>query len=131
MTVYKVDFKEWRPIGLPGDHSLDVGEVHYGIDGRLTIDVRDTLSENITGKMVFLAPLAIRIAGEGSLMDYWRAGVVVQKHSLFVATSSAFLDWLERSSSGVHGGGKVAHYAVFSDDACIEVLSSDEPFFQC
>jgi len=34
---------------------------------------------------------------------------------------------LENSSGGVHSSGNMAHYAVFSDDVCVEVLSRVVP----
>lgn len=120
------DFEEWRPDGMDGDHSWDVGEVRYSIDGSMAID----LFENTGRKawiLIFATPLAVRITQEGSLQEYWGSGVVVAGHNLMRATSSSLLTWLENSSGGVHSSGNMAHYAVFSDDVCVEVLSRVVP----
>ncbi len=120
------DFEEWRPDGMDGDHSWDVGEVRYSIDGSMAID----LFENAGKKawvLMFATPLTVRIAQEGSLHEYWESGVVVVRHNLMRATSSSLLTWLENSSGGVHSSRHVVHYAVFSDDVCVEVLSRAVP----
>lgn len=43
------------------------------------------------------------------------------------ATCSSLLTWLENSSGGVHALEQMMHYAVFSDDVCIEVLTRVVP----
>ncbi|MNT15234.1 hypothetical protein D3C72_1502760 [compost metagenome] len=104
-----------------------MGEVRYSIDGSLTVDLFDN-----TGRkawiLMFATPLTVRIAQEGSLQEYWESGVVVPGHNLMRATSSSLLTWLENSSGGVHSSGNMAHYAVFSDDVCVEVLSRVVPY---
>lgn len=120
------EFKEWHPEGMEGDHCFDVGEIHYGLDGKLSVNLKD-MNSQIKWQFAFLSPLAIRIVGEGSLMDYWNSGLVVKRHNVLVASSSPFLEWLEKSSSGAHSVGRVIHYAIFSDDVCLEILSSEEP----
>lgn len=123
-------FTEWHPQGVPGSRSFDVGPVKYGTDGVFRIELLEQgKSGEGRAELAFEAPLAIRIVGEGSLMSYWKSGFAVHGHSLFVASKSEFLSWLESSSSGVHGADRVKHYAVFSDDACVEVLSADSPSF--
>ncbi len=120
------NFEEWRPDEMDGDHSWDVGEIRYSIDGSLAVD----LFENAGKKawvLMFATPLTVRITQEGSLHEYWESGVVVVRHNLMRATSSSLLTWLENSSGGVNSSGHVAHYAVFSDDVCVEVLSRAVP----
>lgn len=112
------NFEEWRPGEMDGDHSWDVGG-GCSIDGSLAVD----LFENARKKawvLMFTTPLTVRITQEGSLHEYWESGVVVVRHNLVRATSSSLLTWLENSSGGVHSSGHVAHYAVFSDDVCVE-----------
>lgn len=116
------NFEEWRPRGMNGDHSWDVGEVRYSIDGYLAVDLFEDAGQR-PWVLVFETPLTVRITQEGSLQEYWESGLVVGRHNLMRATSSSLLTWLENSSGGVHGSEQVVHYAVFSDDVCIEVLS--------
>nr|ELF4101513.1 hypothetical protein [Stenotrophomonas maltophilia] len=120
------NFEEWRPDEMDGDHSWDVGEVRYSIDGSMAVDLFENAGKN-AWVLMFASPLTVRIAQEGSLHEYWESGVVVAGHNLMRATSSSLLTWLENSSGGVHSSGDVAHYAVFSDDVCVEVLSRVVP----
>ena len=124
----RVNFMPWFAEGKLSSCSFDIGEIAYGTDGAFRLTLRGESGGVVTqAELAFHAPLAIRIVGEGSLMDYWNAGFVVRDHNVFVADDSAFLQWLENSSSGVHKAGPVKHYAVFSDDICVEVLSREAP----
>lgn len=124
-----IEFLPWYADGTLPECRFEVGEIAYGTDGAFKIELRASgaCEKKVHAELVFESPLAIRIAQEGSLMDYWNGGFVVQGHNVFVTTSSQFLEWLEHSSSGVHSVNRVRHFAVFTDDVCVEVLSSDVP----
>lgn len=125
-----VEFFEWHPEGLPGSHAFDVGNIVYDTSGTFRVELLERgKGAELRAELAFEAPLAIRIAGEGSLMPYWNAGFSVPHHNLFIASRSTFLSWLEASSSGVHGADEVKHYALFTDDVCVEVLSRVSPSF--
>src|SRR5688572_18395619 len=115
------DFSPWLAANLPSSSPFDVGDVIYGRDGALSIELRTLGEKALVARWVFQAPLAVRIAGEGSLTDYWRSGFKVANYNLFVARRSQFIAWLDKSSSGVHSADRVTHFAVFSDDVCVEV----------
>jgi hypothetical protein len=44
-----------------------------------------------------------------------------------MSRGSSFLRWLEGSSGGVFTEREMTHYAIFTDDTCMEVLSIDAP----
>jgi len=119
-------FEEWRPPGVLGEHTFDVGEVRYSVKGCLIVDLYEGGGRR-AWVLVFETPLTVRISNEGSLLEYWRSGVVVRRHNLMRAATSSLLTWLERSSDGVHALGTMMHYAVFSEDVCIEVLARVAP----
>ncbi|MDR2128701.1 MAG: hypothetical protein LBP52_06510 [Burkholderiaceae bacterium] len=124
-----VKFVPWFAEGNLPKCCFEIGVVEYGTDGIFKLEL---LTPNICeikfhAHLVFEAPLAIRITQEGSLMEYWNSGFAVKEHGVFIATSSKFMEWLAHSSSGVHSADRVRHYAVFSDDVCVEILSSAEP----
>ena len=123
------NFSPWFGDGALESCEFEVGPVSHGTDGALRIVLLPSKRKHksVSVELVFLSPLAVRIAQEGSLMDYWNRGFVVGTHNVFVATASPFLNWLEHSSSGVHSVDRVKHYAVFSDDICVEVLSTEAP----
>lgn len=123
---FSANFEEWRPPGTNGDHSWDVGEVRYSIDGSLAVDLFEDAGQR-AWVLVFETPLTVRITQEGSLQEYWESGLVVGRHNLMRATCSSLLTWLENSSVGVHALEQMMHYAVFSDDVCIEVLTRVVP----
>jgi hypothetical protein len=121
-----IAFLPWFGVEKLPECSYDIGSISYGLDGAFKLELlaADTA---VNLELFFETPLAIRITQEGSLMDYWNSGFVVQRHNVFVTASSQFLDWLEHSSSGVHSVDRVKHFAVFTDDVCVEVLSTDDP----
>lgn len=120
-----VDFSPWYGDSEFGEHVFEVGAISYGADGVFRLSLAS--ADSVQAELIFQAPLATRIVQEGSLMDYWNSGFIVRNHNLFVATRSQFLSWLEHSSSGVHSVDRVRHYAIFTDDVCVEVLSSEAP----
>ena len=124
-----VEFLPWYADGALAECSFDVGSIAYGTDGAFKLELlaSGTCETKVHAELVFESPLAIRIVQEGSLMDYWSSGFVVRGHNVFVTANSQFLDWLEHSSSGVHSVDRVKHFAVFTDDVCVEVLSSEVP----
>jgi hypothetical protein len=124
------DFVPWRLSGMASDIDYQVGAVTFGTTGDLLIELISrgcNAAEKTNPVLVFHAPLATRIVQEGSLMEYWNAGFRVKGHNIFTCKKSKFLDWLEFSSSGVHSLDRTKHFAIFTDDICIEVLSSEEP----
>lgn len=124
-----ISFQPWYADGALTRNRFEVGAVAYGADGALRIELQSpaTCEAKIRLALVFESPLATRIVQEGSLMDYWNSGFVVGEHNVFIAANSQFLDWLEHSSSGVHSADRVRHFAVLSDDICVEVLSAEAP----
>ena len=119
------------PVGL-----FDVGNIAYGTDGCLRVELvlgQVGAAHVVSARqlsLVFSAPLAVRIVQEGSLLEYWNNGVLVRDHNVLFTHTSKLIEWLEASSSGVHASDRVTHYAVFTDDVCIEVLSSVAPLIQ-
>ncbi len=124
-----VEFYPWFCDGNLPEGDYDVGSIAYLVDGACRLELHASGAAQPL-VLIFDAPLAIRVVQEGSLMDYWNSGFSVLGHNVFCAGNSEFLSWLERSSGGVHSVDRVKHYAVFTDDICVEVLSTAVPFIQ-
>lgn len=124
-----VKFVPWFAEGKLPKCCFELGVIEYETNGMFKLELRtsNVCETKFHAHLVFEAPLAIRITQEGSLMEYWNSGFAAKEHGVFVAKSSQFMEWLEHSSSGVHSADQVKHFAVFSDDVCVEVLSSIEP----
>jgi hypothetical protein len=123
-----VEFSAWYADGKLTANSFNIGPVTYGTSGNLKLELSAVVNDIKQKKaLVFHAPLAVRIVSEGSLMDYWNSGFVVRTHNVFISSNSEFLNWLEHSSSGVHAADSVKHYAIFTDDICVEILSREAP----
>ncbi len=121
-----IAFIPWFGVQELPECSYDIGSISYGVTGAFKIEL---LAPNAAKKveLSFETPLAIRITQEGSLMEYWNSGFEVHGHNVFIAARSQLLDWFEHSSSGVHSVDRVKHFAIFTDDVCVEVLSTDDP----
>lgn len=123
------DFEEWFPPKFSGYGPFIIEGVEYSPNGALIIGIAGKAGNAGSAVLEFDAPIAVRIVGEGSLMKYWENGFVVRGHSIFSARNSDFLRWLDSSSAGVHASDKLTHYAIFSDDICVEVISYASPDF--
>lgn len=114
----------WHSPHLDPQISFDLGEITYGRDGSLRVEL---MSPEGGRTLLFDTPLAVRIVGEGSLMNYWRSGLRITGYNVIEAKRSELMRWLEESSSGVHSLDRTRHFAVFSDDLCIEVVTTAPP----
>lgn len=126
MTLAIPDFEPFETGALPKQFGL--GTICSALDGSCTVQVTGH-GGKVVGTLRFEVPLAVRVISEGSLLAYWNAGIRVKGSQLLRASSSEFLDWLAWSSGGVHQPPEVAHYALISDDVCVEVLSRVHPAF--
>lgn len=124
MSAY---FCEWVPKGLGQAAQLDVGNVNFGLDSILRVEVSDKASGH-SGAIAFSEPLSVRIGTTASLTAYWTSGFTATS-STYVADESEYLAWLKGSSEDVYSSLAVRHYAVFSDDVCVEVLCVAPPTF--
>ena len=106
---------------------LDIGDVRHDLRGQLIVTALVMPEKTRRIDVTFLEPIATRISNEGTLLQYWSDGFKTNGRSLFVARESEFLDWIQQASHGVYAAKDLSHYAVFSDDTCIEVLSMVPP----
>jgi hypothetical protein len=122
-------FYPWHGETKLPEGKFEIGAINYRTDGTLMIEIfTSPICENsIRFEFIFETPLAVRITQEGSLMSYWNTGIEVKNYNVFVAADTEFLNWLEYSSSGVHLANQTKHYAIFTDDICIEILSKVAP----
>jgi hypothetical protein len=123
-----IDFLPWNADGALPECRYRIGAIEHRADGPLWVELhRPDASGQVQVQLVFEAPLAVRVVHEASLLEYWNDGVVIGGHNVLITRTSKFLDWLEQSSGGVHRAPQVKHFAVLSDDVCLEVLSIEEP----
>jgi len=129
MDQKPIELTTWRPSGLQYLAALDILEITHHPDGSCVIQLVSADAKTSVGAVRFESPLATRVTDQGNLGDYWSSGIRITGYNLFVAEKSDFLDWLERSSSGVHRSREVKHYAIFTEDICVEILSRAVPLF--
>ena len=116
-------FSRWRPA--------------ENIDTKLYIE---KLCEDSTGLHLELAPpglphrrlhlhfdnyLAYRTANEGDLLK--TIGPDMVGATLFIVEHSEFLDWFIDQTLGVRSADPIQHYAIYTPDNCVDVLSLTPP----
>lgn len=70
--------------------------------------------------------VAYRNVNESFRNRLWNSKAIVAD-SLLMVENSRWLKWLNEESGGVVGEFDVSHYAIYTDDDCIDVLSRVPP----
>jgi len=120
------EFSEWfDEKKILKDAFYEIAEAQYGRDWSFNLNLNSAKYGFFCLK--FTSPISIRINKEANLQSYWRNGVKIKQHNVLIAHKSEFISWISSMSDGIYDMEKMLHFAVFSDDICVEVLSIIEP----
>jgi len=116
-------FEKWIPVSdLPNE--LYLKELHQDSEGFRLFFKGKNSNEKIL-QIVFDMPLVYRNLDEG---DYLQTiGPGVNGWSLFVVHNSEYLAWFNNESQGIHEKQNVIHYAIYTPNDCIDILSAYPP----
>ena len=80
-------------------------------------------------RITFDSILLYRNIDEGDYLndevDY--SQLETRKWSLFVIEKSSLLIWFQQVSQGIHDSQQVVHYAIYTPNECIDILSAYPP----
>ena len=75
--------------------------------------------------------LCLLIGGidEGDLISYERFDEDdnLGRWGFFIVDSSDYFEWFNHSSQGIHESEKVVHYAIYTPNDCLDILSAYPP----
>ena len=121
-----------RPIGETSPREQRVESVSLA-DGGLSIIVRTVTSPDGIWKVVFSAPVGVRILDERDTPEFWHVAVEFEgderKAVVYEVTSGG---WMQQQAacSPIMAAGfypKLAEYMIGGDTYCVSVLSESEP----
>ena len=117
-----MEFEKWVPIeGIP--EKMDLMALHQDQEGfrLLLID-----EEGFKLLRIYFVPfLSYRSSDEMNLprtMSEVEVGGV-----FFIVRDSEFVKWFLRENLGTYPPDNVVHYAIYTEDACVDVITSSAP----
>lgn len=119
-------YELWSPCpGTP--NRLQIDSLNDGKDGlEVVLCLFDDTSYRLT--ILFERPIAYRSIDESFRLRTWNLQAGTRTGSLMTVQNSAWIEWLLKESCGVTDMFEnLAHYCIFTDDNCIDILSPTEP----
>ncbi|CAI2719481.1 hypothetical protein [Nitrospina watsonii] len=122
MSVYKA----WKPFqDIPAPLYLE-SMVKDG-DG-LRLVLFDGSVEGRRLRIHFKEVLAFRSANEKCLLKTWEENESWEGHSsLLTVEDSEFVEWLHAQSFGMFSDRRITHYAVYTPEDCLDILTDQKP----
>lgn len=117
-------FKKWNPI-QKDEGVLFVEAVYDDYEGFRVLLKGNDLESRVM-RISFDCVLSYRNTDEGDLLK------TISEHdfkgwSLYVSINSEYLKWFHQESANTHGGSSVVHYAIYTPNDCLDVLSEYPP----
>ncbi len=119
-----MSFKKWMPIDNLVE-TLYLEAVHDDYEG-FRLLLKGDGEENKVLRNTFDPALSYRNTDEGELLK-----TINEQNfggwSLYVANDSDYLKWFSEESHGTHEGEDIIHYAIYTPNDCLDVLSAYPP----
>jgi hypothetical protein len=119
--------KPWQPIeSIP--RRVEVTSLRDEEDGLVLLLAPENSREPLF-RMVFTEFVAYRNINESYRIRTWQGQDMSQASSLAIVEDSSWLGWLRGESGGVLEEFDVVHYAIYTNDDCVDVLAKTPPIF--
>jgi len=120
-------FKKWEPISeLPTEVYLE--GLHHDYEG-FRLLLKGSGSHGKMLRITFDPALLYRNLDEGDYLydeaDY--SQLETKEWSFFIIEKSDFLDWFQQVSQGIHRSQHIIHYAIYTPNDCVDILSAYPP----
>ncbi len=119
------NFTKWEPLPEISSHLTCEG-LHDDYEG-FRILLKGTEPDSLTLRITFDPALAYRNVDEGDLLQTISEIKSPGESSLFIVKNSSWKKWFNEESSGLHNDDDIIHYAIYTADDCIDVLSAFAP----
>lgn len=121
----KEKYKKWEPVkDIPS--SLLCEGLHDDYEG-FRVLLKGSGDKACTFRIVFGTALAYRNIDEGDLQKTLHSIVCTEPCSLFIVENSTWLKWFQEESYGIHDDEEIIHYAIYTENDCIDILSAYPP----
>ncbi|MEH6474115.1 MAG: hypothetical protein V7727_00440 [Sneathiella sp.] len=118
-------YTAWDPIKGLLD-TFYVESIHDDYEGfRILLQGDDKTTDVL--RIKFDVALAYRKVDEGDRWKTVSSNPELQKSVFFIVENSNWIDWFCNESCGIHSSDELIHYAIFTSNDCIDVLSAVEP----
>jgi hypothetical protein len=117
-------YKIWSPLpGLPAELACkDLRDDDNGL--RITLNSPDDSAKLLA--IDFLSVIAYRNVNESYRLRTW-ARTDIPRSSLLVVEESSWISWLRQEATGMLDHESLVHYAIHTQDDCIDVASGRLP----
>ena len=116
-------FTPWRPAGLSSGR-LYCKAVRDDDDG-LSLVMTDDSGNQL--EIIFPGYAAYRNVNESFRLRTWRVVKPPRDWSAFTVQHSDWISWLQQEADGVLDGRPIVHYAIYTDEDCIDVAAESLP----
>jgi len=120
-------FRKWKPVSdVPEEMYLE--GLYNDYEGfRLLLRGHGDQARML--RIAFDAVLAYRGIDEGDLISYPRndEDEGLGRWGFFIVSSSSFLQWFCQTSQNIHPPKDTVHYAIYTSEDCIDILSACPP----
>ncbi|HZF53550.1 MAG TPA: hypothetical protein VE093_33110 [Polyangiaceae bacterium] len=118
-------FKTWEPHkAIP--RRVEVMAIRDEDEG-LTVVLASEDSRRPVAKLVFQSVVAYRNVNESFRLRTWRTHNMAGLPSLLIVEGSLWLTWLRDESDSVLEEFAVTHYAIYTNDDCLDVAAKEPP----
>lgn len=117
--------QRWEPDPLI-PHHVEITAIRDDDDG-LVVSLADEASRKPVAQLVFRTFVAYRNINESFRTKTWASLPAGQSTGLFKLENSSWLKWLQAESSGVLDEFQVSHYAIYTNDDCLDIISHTPP----
>ena len=120
----KTEFRKWIPIeGLSGNLYLE--GLHDDYEGFRLLLKEESNQQRIL-RITFDPALSYRNTDEGGLLRTI-GNKDLGTWSLFIVENSDYLMWFNEESYGIHQLENIIHYAIYTPNDCLDILSIYPP----
>ena len=118
-------YSSWKPLpDVPGRIYCEA--VHHDYEHfRVLLKGDETTSR--TFRILFEVIVAYRNINESYRLRTWERVHGENMVGLFTVENSKWVEWLREESSGVLNDVQLTHYAIFTPEDCIEIVSEFAP----
>lgn len=121
----KNKYLKWNPLeGIPSHLSCE--GIYDDYEGfRILLKGDETTAAML--RITFDAASAYRNIDEGDLLRTITAVKDTGKSSLYTVENSSWIEWFREESLGKHSKTRFIHYAIYTENDCIDVITEFEP----
>jgi len=118
-------FRKWEPLSdLPDEMYLE--GLHDDYEG-FRLLLKGASGNRKMLRISFDSSLAYRNINEGDFLKTVEDSEGLTKWCLFTVENSAYEKWFHEQSYNIHASEDIVHYAIYTPNDCVDILSAYPP----